>query len=328
MATIEKRGPYQYRVKLRKKGYKPIGRTFTYIKDAREWARLKESEMERGLYYDATEAENTTLFEALERYSREITPQKKGAKAEMQRIRVWQQHSIAQCSLTTIRGKDMATHRDQRLAEGKAINTIRNELKIISHLYTVARKEWGMENLSNPVTIIRLPQGARVRNRRLEDDEEERLLKAARKGRSRVIGQIITIALETAARRGEIVLMEWKHVDLKNRTWFIPETKNGTSRTVPLSSRAVNVLQNLPQRLDGLTWDIKKDSVTQAFRRCCKSAKIVDLRFHDLRHEATSRFFEIGLNVMEVASITGHKDLKMLQRYTHLRAEDLAQKLG
>ncbi len=252
MATIEKRGPYQFRAKLRKKGHKPISRTFTYLKDAREWARLKESEMERGLYFDATEAENTTLFEALDRYSQEITPHKKGAKAEMQRIRVWQQHSLAQCSLTTIRGKDIATYRDQRLAKGKAVNTIRNELKIISHLYTVARKEWGMENLSNPVTIIRLPQGAKVRNRRLEGDEEERLLKAARKGRNRIVDHIITIALETAARRGEIVSMEWKHINLKNHTWFIPETKNGTSRNVPLSSKAVSILQNIPRRMDGL----------------------------------------------------------------------------
>ncbi len=331
MATIEKRGPYQFRAKNRKKGFKPVSRTFTYLKDAREWAKQKESEMERGLYFDTTEAENTSLFEALERYAREITSQKKGAYAELPRIRAWQRYPIAQCSLSTIRGKDMAAFREQRLAEGKAVNTIRNELKIISHLYTVAQKEWGMESLSNPVKLIRLPQGAQVRDRRLEGDEEERLLDVARKTRSRMIEPIIILALETAARRGEIVSMEWKYIDLNNQTWFLPETKNGSSRTVPLSTRAIAVLRKIkkePTRIDGRVFFLKPHSISQAFRRCCKAAKIEDLHFHDLRHEATSRFFELGLNMMEVASITGHKDLKMLKRYTHLRAEDLAAKLG
>jgi len=331
MATIIRRGPYQWQVKIRKKGHKAISKTFDYRTDAEQWARNIEREMDRGIYFSRKEAENTTLCEALERYAREITPRKKGAKAEMQRIRVWLRHSIAECSLATIRGKDMAAYRDQRLVEGKAVNTIRNELKIISHLYTIAKKEWGMESLINPVSNIRLPRGARVRNRRLQDNEEERLLEAARKSRSHVIESIIILALETAARRGEIISMEWKHINIKNRTWHIPDTKNGTSRTVPLSTTAVSILKRLRKKsiqIDGRVSSVKIDSITQAFRRCCKVAKIEDLRFHDLRHEATSRFFELGLNMMEVASITGHKDLKMLRRYTHLRAEDLALKLG
>jgi len=331
MATIEKRGPYQFRAKIRKKGFKPVSRTFTYLKDAREWAKQKESEMERGLYFDTSEAENTTLFEALERYSREITPQKKGAYAELQRIRSWQQRSIAHCSLATIRGQDMASFREQRLAEGMAVNTIRNELKIISHLYTVAQKEWGMESLSNPVKHIRLPHGANARDRRLENDEKKRLVDTAKKVRSQVIEPIIIIALETAARRSEIASMEWTHIDLKKKTWFLPNTKNGSARTIPLSTRAIAVLEKQktkPLNITGRIFPIKPDSITQAFVRCCKAAKIDDLHFHDLRHEATSRFFELGLNMMEVASITGHKDLKMLKRYTHLRAEDLAAKLG
>ncbi len=129
-------------------------------------------------------------------------------------------------------------------------------------------------------------------------------------------------------RRGEIAAMKWEHVDLKTRTLTIPETKTGEPRRIPLSSRAVAVLKSLPRRIDGYVFGMRKDSITQAFDRACKRAGIEDLRYHDLRHEATSRLFERGLNPMEVAAITGHKTLQMLKRYTHLRAEDLVAKLG
>ncbi len=331
MATIVRRGKGQWQAKIRKKGYRRLSKTFYYRDEAVAWAREIESKMDKNLYFDTTEAENTTLLEALKRYSKEITPKKKVPEVELGRIRRWQQHHLAACSLIAIRGKDMADFRDQRLAEGVSSNTIRLELAIISHLYTIARKEWGMENLVNPVSNIRLPRPSRARDRRLINDEEKRLLTAARKSRSRVIEPVIILALETAARRAEIVSMKWKHIDRQNRTWFLPETKNGTARTVPLSSNAIAVLKTLqtePTRIDGKVFGVKTHSITQAFSRCCKMAKIEGLRFHDLRHEATSRFFERGLNMMEVASITGHKDLKMLKRYTHLRAEDLARKLG
>ena len=106
----------------------------------------------------------------------------------------------------------------------------------------------------------------------------------------------------------------------------MPDTKNGDSRTVPLSTKAVEVLKRQSKHSDFL-FQIRGDSVGKAFRRIRDRANIIDLRFHDLRHEATSRFFELGLPIMEVSAITGHKDLRMLKRYTHLRAEDLAKKL-
>ncbi len=142
------------------------------------------------------------------------------------------------------------------------------------------------------------------------------------------IGLIITWAIETAMRRGEISAMQWENLDRKARVLLLPETKNGTSRRVPLSSRALVALDGLPRRIDGKVWSMKPDSISQAFERVCASAGVEGLTFHDLRHEATSRLFEKGLNPMEVAAITGHKTLQMLKRYTHLRAEDLVGRLG
>ena len=120
-----------------------------------------------------------------------------------------------------------------------------------------------------------------------------------------------------------------EHINLAKRTWHIPHTKTGVPRTVPLSTKAVETLSAIPRRIEGRVWQLNAShNVTQAFNRVCKRAGLEDLRFHDLRHEATSRLFEKGLNPMQAASITGHKTLAMLKRYTHLKAEDLAVMLG
>ena len=146
-------------------------------------------------------------------------------------------------------------------------------------------------------------------------------------------------------RRSEIAGMNWNQVDLKKKTVTLPETKNGEKRGVPLSSGAVRILSVFPRRIDGKVWGVEEQSITRAFERAlsrsravyekeCKekgekadSDFLIDLTFHDLRHEATSRFFENGFNVMEVATITGHKTLQMLKRYTHLKAEELAERM-
>jgi len=129
-------------------------------------------------------------------------------------------------------------------------------------------------------------------------------------------------------RRGEILGLERQHLNLNNRTVYLPITKNGDSRTVPLSTRTIGLLYQLPVHISGKVFPLSETALRGLWRRTCRRAGIEDLHFHDLRHEATSRFFEKGLNVMEVGAITGHKDLRMLQRYTHLRAENLAMKLG
>lgn len=225
---------------------------------------------------------------------------------------------------------------------GVGPNTIRLDLALISHLFSTAIKEWGMTGLINPVQQIRKPKLPKGRDRRIRHGELERIIKASE---SPLLGELIRFALETAMRRSELAGMVWNLVDLKKRTVTLPETKNGEKRIVPLSSEALRILERIPRRLDGEVWGMEPDSITQAFLRAvsrawkayeleCEEKKIkldpgflMDLTFHDLRHEATSRLFEKGFNPMEVATITGHKTLQMLKRYTHLRAEDLAERM-
>lgn len=229
-------------------------------------------------------------------------------------------------SLSKLSPALLSQFRDQRLESADA-QTVRKDLSLLHRVVVTAVKDWGISlPLGNPVALVRLPSQPNGRDRRLETGEEEKLLKALKD--TPTVRTIVELALETAMRRGEIAAMKWEHVNLKARTLLIPDTKTGTPRTVPLSTKAIALLSNLPRNIKGVVFDVAPDSITQAFDRACTRAELEGLRFHDLRHEATSRLFEKGLNPMEVATITGHKDLRMLRRYTHLRAEDLARKLG
>ena len=170
----------------------------------------------------------------------------------------------------------MASYRDERIKAEYSTNTIRLELAIISHLFEIARKEWGMEGLTNPVKSIRLPSPPSGRDRRLQPGELEKLLECL----SEEMGQVVRFALETAMRRGELAGMTWEMVDLKKRTVTFPETKNGQKRIVPLSSVAASILKDRlsTRRIDGEVWNIGLDAISQDFARACHKAGISGMR--------------------------------------------------
>jgi len=333
MATLRKRGPCQWQAQVRKTGYPLQTKTFETKAAAAAWARATEHEMDQGLFASRAEAESTTLGELLLRYLAEITPSKKGAGPESARIQSLLRHPLANRYVAGIRGVDIARYRDERLKKVSSA-TVKRDLVIVSHLFEVARKEWGIQ-VHNPVRDIKLPPHSRARDRCLqpgpngEDGEEKRLLEACTEARNPFLLPVVRLALETAMRQGELVALRWEHVDLTRRIAHLPDTKNGEARTVPLSSTSVELLRALPRSLHGQVFPgLTTEAVKRAFARATHRAGIEDLHFHDLRHEATTRLFELGLNIMEVATITGHKDLRMLRRYTHLKAEELAKKLG
>ncbi len=190
-----------------------------------------------------------------------------------------------------------------------------------STILSSAEKDFGIYlPQGNPVFKIKKPVES-ARDRRPTDTELEILIS------DKTIGNYVTFAIETGMRRGEIVNIKPEHLlgDKKNLL-FIPETKTGIPRTIPLSVRAQETLKKFRNATNDFSF-LKPHSVSQAFLRACKRHSISDLRFHDLRHEATSRFFEKGLNIMEVSLITGHRSLAMLNRYTHLKPESLLEKL-
>lgn len=339
MATISKRAN-GYQVQIRRRGYPNLSKVFDTKRKADAWARKIEAEMDSGQFVDQTEAEQTILGELLKRYLNEVTQMKKSAKVEAGRIlRILNEEKICLYKLTAITSKVIAGYRDKRLLEvtGSSVN---RDLSIFSHVFTTANREWGF-SLTNPVQTIRKPRENPARERRLRADEEARLfaelepsvrnqngLYEAGGTRNQWIKPLVIFAIETGMRRGEILSLKWDNVDLTRRVVRILDSKNGEGRSVPLTKNATALLQGLPRSNDGRVFATTTEAVKLAFPRAVKRAGIDDLHFHDLRHEAVSRLFEKGLNVMEVASVSGHKTLQMLKRYTHLSSDVLLIKIG
>lgn len=327
MATYTKRSEGQWQVKIRKKGYPTQTKTFRNKSIAQKWATQVEAQMDNKLFISSSLAETSTFQQLADRYITEVLPSKKSA-IKMESMILGICNHIGEYSAISITPEKLAQYRDTRLKKVKP-ETIRKDLLCIKRILTVASKEWGVYlPHGNPVDMITVPpQPKRGRERRFEADEHERLLGSAKQYGGQ-LHSIILFAIETAMRRGEIVNLRWENINRRKRIAKLEDTKNGENRMIPLSPVALHLLGKLPRNVSGKVFLMKADSITRAFDRCCKKADIENLRFHDLRHEATSLFFELGFNIMEVSSITGHKDLAMLKRYTHLRAEDLADRLA
>ena len=153
MATFQLRGNRQWRAMIRHKGWPEQSRTFDTKADAERWARAIEGEMDRGIFVSRKEAESTTLGEALERYGKEVSALKKGAVQELSVVRMLSGSPLSRMFLAAIQGKDIAKYRDAMLADGYSPITIKRRLSVLSHLFTIATKEWGMEGLVNPVRL-------------------------------------------------------------------------------------------------------------------------------------------------------------------------------
>ena len=325
MPTVRKRGDLQWQAIVKRQGIGFASKTFTTKKDAEKWAKITEAEMLRGAYISRRDAEKITLDECIERYKKDVLPGLRGVGHEYILARL--DEAFGKLALAHITPAKVASYRDARLRSGKSASTVKKELAKLSVIYKLAGQEWGIGGLENPVLNVARPKEKNSRTRRLEPGELERLLKVA----PTPVGLLIRLALETAARLGELLALEWRDVNTARRVAVLRGvggrgTKNGDeSRAVPLSSAALAVLQELralPLGIDGRVfyWWAGSDSFNKTWARLCKKAEIEDLRFHDLRHEATSRLFEKGVfEGVEVAAITGHKTLQMLKRYTHLR---------
>lgn len=333
MATIRKKGEYQWHVQIRRRGHPTQTKTFNTKSDAEAWARMIESEMDRGVFLSRSEAERVTVAEIIDRYLVEVTPSKRNIREETRLLgKIKEEFGVY--FLSAIQAKHVAAWRDRMVNAGRAGSTINHHVNTLSTVIDTAIKEWGYVLAANPCSLIKRAKAGKSRDRRLVGEEESRLLDACGKSTNPWIVPAVKIALETAARQSELLSLVWSDVDLARCVARVRgidgrDTKNEDPyRDVPLSPRAVSVLRGLPRSIDDRVFPTAIGAFRACFDRSVKRAGIKDLRFHDLRHEATSRLFEKGLNPMEAAAVTGHKTLQMLKRYTHLRAEDLARKLG
>jgi integrase len=328
VATIRKRNG-QWQVQVRRRGFDPVSKTFKSRQDASGWGRQVEAEMDRNAYMPRKSAESVTVKALTDRYLEEVAPQKRSYRAMRYDLLALGQH-FRHRTLATLTPVDIAAFRDARLATGCAGATVRKQLNVLARVIDTASREWGIHAPTNAARMVSRPSPAPGRSRRVTAVEELVLLDACRASRAANLDAIVILALETAMRLGELLALKWTDVDFTRRTAHLRTTKNGESRTVPLSNRALQVLADLRSDAADKVFPNWKDTLSfeHAWHRAVVKSGLKDLRFHDLRHEATTRLFERGLNPMQVAAITGHKTLQMLKRYTHLRAENLVALLA
>jgi integrase len=327
MATLRKRSNGHWQARVRKAN-QSITKTFINKVDAERWAKQIEVEIQKGSYTNLMLAERTTFAEIIERYIAEVLPTMRGGKADYIRLKALARRPIAKLNMVSLTPRKIAQHRDERLKEIAPATVIR-ELSYFSSIITYARKEWGI-NINNPVSLVSKPKNPQGRSRILDATETNALFEALKPtGRRSIwILPLVKLALETAMRRSELLGLRWEHIDLERRTIFLKLTKNGTSRTVPLSTHAIQILTDMPRNLDGRVFPVTHEVVSQAFNRARRQARVQDVRFHDLRHMAITRLAEKLPNLIELSAVSGHKSLTMLKRYYHPKASELAKKLG
>jgi integrase len=311
MASIIKRNDRWF-VRIRKHGQPSQSKTFNFKQDAQKWAVMIERELDQGL--TGCVDKSVTLGNLLKRYLKEVTPHKKSCDKEAWRIKALLKRSISGVSLSNLNSAIISSYKYSRLPDGA--RTTRYDLALIRHCLEFARLEWGYYLPTNPVDLVSKPKLNKPRDRRVGKEDIETLMHALRHTKVTYLKPLILIAIETGLRQGELVKLMWSDVDLDSRLLKVKETKNGEDRAVPLSNKSLSILQLLP-RLGATVFNASHSSLQNAWKRLIKRSGLKDLHFHDLRHEAISRFIERGLTIPEAASISGHKAQSLLLRYAH-----------
>lgn len=266
-----------------------------------------------------------TFGEVLRFYEERELPKHKSCEVEKYLLAHLHKHWLCDVLCKELRSHHLAVYRDERLLEVKP-GSVRRVFNLLRPMLDTARKEWQASLEGNPARDISVRVGDDSRAGRLSALQIDKLMQAVQRRKNKNVVVAIQLALETTMRRSELLSLSWKDVDFQKRVAYINNSKNGSSRVVALTPRAVELLKELP-RGRGAVLNCSADAVKTAFQRCKAEAGLTDFCFHQLRHEGISRLWELGLNEVEISSISGHKDWKMLRRYSHVQASSLADKL-
>jgi integrase len=352
MASIQRiksplTGELSYRAQVRVKGRPSESKTFTNQKDAKAWAAALEVAISDNRNFPGRRAQRTGFAELIQRYRdtvlKDVRASHKATRA--QHLDWWEQHFIGR-TLAEITPDEIAKARDLFMAQtftrgkerkdkdGKVIPpkeykrtgaTTNRYLATLSHLFTVAWKEWRLVQ-SNPLREITKKKEARGRVRFLSDAERDALFDACSKSDWPALHTLVLMAISTGARRGELIKLKWADVDLKAARVIVHETKNGDPRVLPLVGKALTALRELKLQAGVTPWVFQQPSgfpgPFEAFDshwyQALEAAGIRDFRFHDLRHTTASYLAANGASLLEIADTLGHRTLAMVRRYSHL----------
>lgn len=334
MANIEKRiaqdGTTSFRVKVRLKGFPTQSATFDRLTDARKWVQQTEAAIREGRHFKTTESKRHTLGDAIERYINNVIPTKpKNTVNQVGQLKWWKEN-LGDYSLADVTPALIAQYRDKlaktpsQRGESRSNATVNRYLAVLSHLFTMAIKEWGWVE-DNPLRKVTKPKESRGRVRFLSDEERAQLLDECKKSESQYLYIAVVLALSTGGRRMEILGLSWSNVDLNRGIITLHETKNGERRVLPLAGHALELMKQhkkvrhvtstlvFPGRNINNPVDLRTP-----FETALKRAGIADFRWHDLRHSCASYLAMNGASLAEIAEILGHKTLQMVKRYAHL----------
>ncbi len=318
MATFRKRNNL-WQVQVRNRNYGSISKSFHRKPDAQKWALKQEALMQSGRW-SKTKEPQCLLSDLITKYRDEVTPSKRNHQREITRLNRLLTESIMQLRLSEVTPPKVAAFRDQRLPAGPRATEY--DLVLLRHAWNIANKEWGWALGPNPMEKIRFPKTNPARERRLMPGEFERLREAASEMSCWYLWPVVELAIETAMRKGELLSLKWCNIDFEKSVALLPQTKNGAPRWVPFTERALEIVSSLEQTSE-VVFPVGPDALRHGWDRLCQRAEIEGLRFHDLRHEAISRLFELNLTVPEVAFISGHKTPTQLFKYVHVDVQRL-----
>lgn len=361
---IYERGPFQYRTRIMIGGER-LNATFETLEEARAYLNMKRANVAldpEASHVAATrvkreDANTWTIARLLDDYEQKVTPTKRGASTERHTIAKIRRFRLAKVSAYRVDREDILDFfddlREDTRSRGREISetTLRKYASLLSNLFKIATKRWGM-HLKNPIPQIELPKANRPRQRRLDNNlERDYFFQALAKARRKQALLFAQLAMETAMRRGELFALRWDQIKIdksgKHGSALLHLTKNGETRVVPLATEACEIFAQISKQAgDPRVFQLTKTQLRSAWESAIRRGKanyeadcakdgiqapadfLRDLRFHDLRHEATSSLFELGLDRVEAAAVTGHKTLQTLKDYTHLRAEKLAKRIN
>lgn len=341
MATISKResqrtGSISYRVKVRIKGHPPVTETFKRKTDAEIWAAQTETAIRENRYFKTAHSQKHTFGEMIDRYQNEyLKRHPKREEGLIEKLNWWKKQ-LGPYILADITKARILEQRDKLLSTPKANGkqrahaTVNRMMAAISHVYTIAIKEWEWLE-DNPLRKINKLQEPRGRVRFLDDNERKNLLEACKQSHCTHLSLVVMIAISTGARQGEILGLKWQDIDMQRRIITLHHTKNGERRTLPISNVMLPLIQ---EHYEGRL--LRSDyvfpaprgndpkNIRSAWERAIKKAQIKDFRFHDLRHSAASYLAMNGATNYEISEVLGHKSPTMVKRYAHLSAAHTA----
>jgi len=313
MASIRRRnGKYQVQIRV---GSYSRSQSFRKLNDAKSWAR-KEEELAEQRRYLGSKHEPCNLAEILVRYLRDVTPHKRSCDTERIVLKALLKEDWVNTPLPLLNAALIAKYRDKRLASVKPA-TIKRQLNIVKHACATAEREWDWLSPLSLIQRVPLPKNTEHVVKRITADTEHALIKAAERCRTKNLCHLIILALETGMRRGELLALAWEDIDLVRRELLVRQSKNGKSRTIPLTTRAQITLASMENEDGGPVFLLSANAVRLAFERIRRRAGLLNVRFHDLRHEAISRWCEMGMTVPEVGRLSGHHNLSQLLQYAH-----------